>query len=158
MRDVAMMGAAGKARTICSNWWQKQALGAIKSETAVEPLIVRLEHKDVGVRSAVAQALGAIKSETAVQPLIARLEDEDADVRRAVLSGLAQGLEEIDRKLLSCDLDGFNPFFDPREPINDVFAKRAASELELSVEDVQARYEPLAERFGLCLAWHEDDQ
>jgi len=135
-----------------------QALGAIKSETAVEPLIVRLEHKDVGVRSAVAQALGAIKSETAVQPLIARLEDEDADVRRAVLSGLAQGLEEIDRKLLSCDLDGFNPFFDPREPINDVFAKRAASELELSVEDVQARYEPLAERFGLCLAWHEDDQ
>ncbi len=28
MRDVAMMGAAGKARTICSNCWQKQARAA----------------------------------------------------------------------------------------------------------------------------------
>ena len=102
--------------------------------------------------------MGAIKSETAVESLIARLEDEDASVRRAALSGLAQGLEKIDRKLLSRDLDGINPFLDPREPINDVFAKRAASELELSVEDVQTRYETLAERFGLRLAWHEDDQ
>ena len=134
-----------------------QALGAIKSETAVEPLIARLEDKDADVRKAVAQALGAIKSETAVEPLIARLEDEDADVRQDALSGLAQGLEEIDCKLLSRDLDGIGPFLDPRKPINDAFAKRAASELELPVEDVQVRYEKLAARFGLRLAWRADN-
>jgi len=59
--------------------------------------------------------------------------------------------------LLSRDLDGFNPFLDPREPINDAFAKRAASKLELTVEDVQVRYEKLAARFGLHLAWRADD-
>ena len=102
-------------------------------------------------------ALGAIKSETGVAPLIARLEDEDANVRRAALGGLAQGLEEIDREMLSRDLDGIYPFLDPREPINDAFAKRAASELDLTVEDVQVRYEKLAERFGLHLAWRRAD-
>ena len=104
-----------------------------------------------------AEALGQIKSEKAVEPLIKRLEDEDADVRRYALSGLAQGLEKIDRKLLSRDLDGINPFLDPREPINDVFAKRAASKLELTFEDIQVRYETLASRFGLRLAWRADD-
>jgi hypothetical protein len=134
-----------------------RALGAIKSETAVEPLIARLEDKDADVRNAAAEALGAIKSETAVEPLIARLEDKDAGVRRDALGGLAQGLEEIDRNLLSHDLDGIDPFLDPREPINDAFAKRAASKLELTVEDVQVRYEKLAARFGLHLAWRADD-
>ncbi len=130
-----------------------QALGAIESEMSVEPLIARLEDEDTDVRRAAAMALGAIESERSVEPLIARLEDEDAGVRRDALSGLAQGLEEIDRKLLSRDLDGINPFLDPREPINDAFAKRAASELELTVEDVQVRYEKLSARFGLHLAW-----
>ena len=134
-----------------------EALDAIKSKTAVDPLITRLEDEDADVRRVAAEALGAIKSETAVEPLITRLEDEDAYVRRVALSGLAQGLEEIDRKLLSRDLDGINPFLDPREPINDAFAKRAASELELTAEDVQVRYEKLAARFGLHLAWRADD-
>jgi len=136
-----------------------EALGAIKSETAVQPLIERLKVKDegAGVRSAVARALGAINSEKAVEPLIECLEDEDVGVRRDALGGLAQGLEVIDHKLLSRDLDGINPFLDPREPINDAFAKKAASEFELTVEDVMIRYEKLAARFGLCLAWLEDD-
>ncbi|RLG30614.1 hypothetical protein DRO03_03795 [Methanosarcinales archaeon] len=110
-----------------------------------------------GVRRAVAEALGGIKSEMSVEPLIARLEGEDACVRRDALSGLAQGLEEIDRKLLSRDLGGINPFLDPSEPINDAFAKRADSKLELTFEDVQMRYEKLAARFGLHLAWHAGD-
>ena len=136
-----------------------EALGAIKSEKAVDPLIERLKDKDedIGVRRAVAHALGAIKSETAVKPLIECLEDEDADVRQDALSGLVQGLEEIERKLLSCDLDGIDPFLDPREPINDAFAKRAASEFELTVEDIQVHYETLSARFGLRLAWCEDN-
>jgi len=126
-------------------------------QPAGKPLVFWLENRFADLRSAVAEALGSIKSETAVEPLIARLEDEDAEVRRDALGGLAQGLEKIDRKLLSCDLDGIDPFLDPREPINDTFAKRAASEFELTVEDVQVRYETLAARFGLGLAWREDN-
>jgi hypothetical protein len=126
-------------------------------QRAEKPLVFWLENPFADVRRVVAKALGAIKSETAVEPLIARLEDEDAGVRRAALCGLVQGLEEIDRKMLSRDLNGFYPFLDPRKPINDAFAKRAASELELTVEDVQVRYEKLAARFGLHLAWRADD-
>jgi hypothetical protein len=58
--------------------------------------------------------------------------------------------------LLSHDLDGFNPFLDPREPINETFAKKAASEFNLTVEDVQSRFETLAARFGLRLSWRVD--
>ena len=134
-----------------------QALGAIKSEKAVEQLIARLKDENADVQSSVAHALGAINSEKAVEPLIARLKDKNADVRRDALNGLAQDLEKIDRKLLSRDLDGIVPFLDPREPINDAFAKRAASKFELTVEDVRKRFETLAARFGLRLTWRTDD-
>lgn len=138
-------------------WAVAEALGAIESETAVEPLIKHLEDKDPDVRNAVARALGVIKSEKGVEPLIKRLKDKDPDVRQYALSGLAQGLEEIDRKLLSHDLDGIDPFLDTCEPINDTIAKMAASKFELTVEDIKVRYETLAARFGLRLAWRADD-
>ena len=85
------------------------------------------------------------------------MENKDADVRQNALSGLAQGMEKIDRNLLSCDLDRIYPFLDPRKPINDTFTQKAASAFNLTVEDVQVRYEKLTARFGLRLAWHEDD-
>ena len=78
-------------------------------------------------------------------------------MRKYALGGLAQGLEEIDRKLLSRDFDGFDPFLDPLEPINDMFAERAASKFELTVEDVKMRFGTLSARFGLRLAWRADD-
>ena len=132
------------------------ALGRIGSEAAVAPLIARLEDAEAWVRSAAARALGQIKSEAAVAPLIARLEHADCEVRRDALGGLAQGPEETDRRLLSRDLDGVYPFLDPRDPIGKDRLRRAASELELTVDEVQARYEALAARFGLRLAWRED--
>ena len=58
-----------------------KALGNIKSETAVKPLINALEDEDSYVSRGVAEALGNIKSDTAVKPLIIALEDEDSDVR-----------------------------------------------------------------------------
>ena len=94
--------------------------------------------------------------ETAVGPLIASLEDSELVVRRAALGALALGLEQIDRKLLSRDLDGLRPFLDPRQPIPEAFAQQAASELGLPPDEVEARYGALAERFGLRLAWRSD--
>jgi HEAT repeat protein/predicted phosphodiesterase len=130
-----------------------EALGAIKSKAAVAGLLGRLDDGDAGVRSAAARALGEIKSKAAVAGLLARLEDGDADVRRAALGGLAQALEVVDRQLLSSDLDGIRPFVDPRQPIAEADARRAAERLKLAIEDVKARYEALAERFHLRLEW-----
>ena len=62
------MGAAG-------------ALGNIKSDTVVQPLINALKDEDSYVRGSAAEALGNIKSDTAVQPLINALKDEDKHVR-----------------------------------------------------------------------------
>ena len=103
-------------------------------------------------------ALGIIiKSEKTVEPLIAHLEDEDPNVQRIALGGLAQGLEETYRKLFSLDLDGFDPFLDPQEYINNKFAETVAPMFKLIVEDVKVCYETLAVRFVLRLNWRADD-
>ena len=57
------------------------ALGAIKSEKAVDSLLTALSDEDSGVRWRAASALGAIKSEKAVDSLLTALSDEDSDVR-----------------------------------------------------------------------------
>jgi len=64
-------------------WSAVEALGNIKSETAVQPLINALKDEDENedVRLRAIEALGNIKSETAVQSLINALKDEDEDVR-----------------------------------------------------------------------------
>ena len=124
-------------------------LEAIGSHKAVDPLIARLEDDDTAVRMAIARALGAIGSDKAVDPLIARLEDDETEVRRSALLGLSKWVDDVDRRLLSRDLDGVSPFLDPREPIRRVRVEEAASELELSVDEVQRRYEALVTRFGL---------
>lgn len=128
-------------------------LGREKVEHAVEPLILWLENPIADVRSTVASALGNIESEAAVASLIARLQDAEAQVRSTAAHGLAQGLERIDRMLLSRHLDGVVSFLDPCEPIGEAFAQKAASKLALTIEDVRARYEALADRFLLRLAW-----
>ncbi len=116
---------------------------------------MRLTHEVASLRRQVVAALGSIGDQRAVEALIARLDDPDAYVRREALSGLVQGLDPTDRKLVSPALDGIWPWLDPREPITLVFAQHAAARLKLSLEDVQARYEALAERFGLRLKWRE---
>jgi HEAT repeat protein len=129
------------------------ALGAIKSEAAVGALIARLEHSDAEVRRAAATALGAIKSEAAVEPLIARLEDSAAEVRRAAVGALSRSLSDIDRRLLTSDLDAVDPFLDPREVVRNAFTQTAASKMNMTIEEVRARYEALADRFRLSLEW-----
>jgi HEAT repeat protein len=141
-----------------TNVWSAaaEALGELKSEAAVIPLLARLEDADEWVRRVAARALGKIGSEAAVTPLIARLDHSDAAERQNAFGGLAQGLEALDRKLLSRDLDGYDPFLDPHDPISEKFARKAAKELGLPLEEVRARYEALAGCFGLRLSWRKD--
>ncbi len=75
-------------------------------------------------------------------------------MRRVALSGLAQTCEdETDRKLLSRDIDALDPWLDPQQEIDEAHVAYAAERLEQPAEEVCRRYEALAERFGLKLAW-----
>ncbi len=74
-------------------------------------------------------------------------------MRRAALGALAQGLEETQRRMLSEDLDGIDPFLDPGQAITERFANKAAQALKTPVEEIKAQYEALAARFKLRLAW-----
>lgn len=128
-----------------------QSLGRIGGERAVEALAARLKDKDADVRHAAAAALGEIGGERAVETLTALVKDKDADVRQAALRGLARHLDEVDRRLLSHDLDGVDPFLDPGEQISRTQVEKAALGLDLSIQEARARYEALAARFGLRL-------
>ncbi len=67
------------------------ALGEIKSERAVEPLIEALKDKDWDVqRSVAAIALGEIKSKRAVKPLIKALKDGYWDVQERAAEALGK--------------------------------------------------------------------
>lgn len=71
--------------------------------------------------------------------------------------GLSWACEgEIDRKLLTRDLDALNPFLDPRQEISEEWVRRAAERLEIPAEEVHRRYEALAGQFPLKLAWQPD--
>jgi HEAT repeat protein len=130
------------------------ALGEIGDERAVEALVAVLEDEDSDVRYAAMGALGKIGDARAVEPLVARLEDEDSDVREAALGALLPTCrDEINRKILTRDLDSVEPFLDPQEEISEEWVRHAAEGLRISVEEVRQRYEALAQQFRLRLAW-----
>ncbi|MHB0937219.1 MAG: HEAT repeat domain-containing protein [Armatimonadota bacterium] len=129
------------------------ALGKIGSERAVEPLITLLDDHNAKMRQVVVAALGKIGSECAVEPLIILLDDNNASMRKAAIGSLSQQYENEDRRLLSKDFNGVDPFIDPHEPISFGRIELAASKTNLTPDAVRARYEVLAPQFKLQLAW-----
>ncbi len=85
------------------------ALGELKAEDAIGPLIERLEDEDEGVRSAAAVALGSIGDQSAISPLINLLKDESAVAREGALQALvmfkAQAVGPVIGSLSSNDTD-----------------------------------------------------
>ncbi|MEG3224819.1 MAG: hypothetical protein BME94_04625 [Methanobacteriales archaeon Met13] len=67
-----------------------KALGELKNEKAVDPLIEKLDDKDWGVRVASAKALGDIGNEKGVTPLkkARRKATGDKDFKKAVNKAL----------------------------------------------------------------------
>jgi HEAT repeat protein len=66
-----------------------RALGLIKDERAVEPLVAVLRDDDEGVRVAAIFALGDLKDLKAVEPLLAVLHDTSSGVREHAVNALA---------------------------------------------------------------------
>ncbi len=130
------------------------ALGQIGDMRAVEPLIARLDDENNGKRLVAAEVLGSIGDTRAVEPLIARLDDPDSDVRREAMGGLSQTCkDEMDRMLLTKDLDGVAPFLDPQEEIAEEWVRQAAEGMDVLTDEVRRRYEALSQQFPLKLAW-----
>ncbi|MDD4652719.1 MAG: HEAT repeat domain-containing protein [Methanothrix sp.] len=129
------------------------ALGNIGNDNAIELLVSRFADSNVSMRVIIVRALGRVGNDRAIEPLIARLCDIDGIIRSDAVEALSNNLDEIDKILLSCYLDGENPFLDPFKEIPFKFAARAADRLSIKVEDVISRYKALADRFHLRLAW-----
>jgi len=162
------------------------ALGKIGDARSIDPLIARLGDSDTYVRQAVADALGGLGDARAVAPLLSRLDDPEPPVRYAVAralgqldtaqavpmlqsndsairGGALQGLshhvsDEIDRDLLSRYFFDGASALDPAEGIDAARVAKAANRLDLTEEEVRRRYETLAERFGLRLAWQSGSE
>ena len=66
------------------------ALGGIRDERAVEPLIWALKHQHYEVRATAAKALAEIGDERAVEPLVQVLKDQNIEVREAAEEALAK--------------------------------------------------------------------
>ncbi len=66
------------------------ALGQLKSDTAIQPLIAALQDKEASVRGCAADALGQLKNDTAIQPLIAAFQDKESYVRWSAAKALGQ--------------------------------------------------------------------
>lgn len=132
-----------------------KALGAIGDLRATDALLARLQDVQEAqeVRNAAAVALGQIGGTRGIAGLSACFQDTDKDMRCSAVEGLSHSCaEQIDRCLLSRDLDGVGPWLDPLSPITSDRIEEAADRLEKSPEEIQQRYAALAERFGLKLA------
>jgi hypothetical protein len=129
-------------------------LGNTKAIEAVEALIPRLNDENGKIRGAAIWALVEIGDSRAVEPLMARLDDEREGVRKEALVALVKICEEeVDLKLISSDIDAISPWLDPRQPVGKERVKRAAEEIKMPEDEVRRRYERLAEKYNLKLAW-----
>ncbi|MEH2078537.1 MAG: HEAT repeat domain-containing protein, partial [Nostoc sp.] len=128
------------------------ALGEIKDARAVEPLITKLNDADSNVQRAVEAALVKLGDAKTIQKLLNRLSSKNQNTRVITLRALSWICQDqIDRQLLSRDIDALNPFLDPEQEIDEERVNHAAAQLEISVEDVRMRYQTLAQQFGLRL-------
>jgi hypothetical protein len=59
-------------------------------------------------------------------------------------------LDDVDRKLVSKDLDGLRPFRDPSDAIPDSAVEILAGRTGVAVDEIRERREALARRFGLA--------
>jgi len=91
-----------------------------------------------------------------LQTLVSKLEDDNVWVRRQVLMALMKiAGDEVDRELFLTYFNDRDFWADPKIPIPCSRITRAAKELKLPPEEIQRRYEVLAQQFGLILEWKQ---
>jgi HEAT repeat protein len=136
-----------------TRWAAAEALGRIGDSRAVDGLLGSLKDVEEDTRAATIYALGKTSDSRAVASLLGLLRDVEQSVRIAALGALATRMDATDKRLLSRDLDGFPPFRDPQDIIDDGTAVTASKLLEMDTSVIRSRYEQMAEKFGLRLGW-----
>jgi HEAT repeat protein len=137
-----------------ASYYAARVLAEIGSEEAIGILMSALGTPDEGISDDAAGALEEARPAELAEMVPKLLGSEFDRMRRAGLRGLTDSVDDAtDRRLLTVDLDGFNPFLDPAEPIDASLVARASERLKLGEDEVKRRYEALAARFGLKLAW-----
>jgi len=127
-----------------------KALGRIGNPDNLPVLTARLSDAAATVRTAAATALGEITDPRSVQALLLALDDVDPSVRTAALSSIAK-LSQFDRDdqlLLTRDLDGVDPWLDPRSPIGNDHIELASEKMGISKAQVMTRLLDIQARLG----------
>ncbi|MBL8827738.1 MAG: HEAT repeat domain-containing protein [Planctomycetaceae bacterium] len=158
-----------------------KALGSLGDKQALAPLLAKLDDPAKDVRLAVIEGLGELGDKQAVAPLLSKLNDKDeiigasaagalhalgepshlaqflvsmnGEARQTVVRVFARYRDNTDRLLLSRDSDALAPWLDPQSAITDAQVKEASSRLDLTPEQIRARYEQLAVDLKLKLSW-----
>lgn len=116
----------------------------------VAPLLAKLNDKDEKIGVFAAAALHALDEPSH----LARFFDSaNVEVRLTAVRAYARPRDDMDRRLLSRDLDTARPWLDPQSPITDTRVGAASSSLGITSEQVRSRYERMAVDLKLKLSW-----
>ncbi|MEO5912812.1 MAG: HEAT repeat domain-containing protein [Luteolibacter sp.] len=129
------------------------ALGQLGDKQAAAPLVAKLDDLDASIRSAAAVGLHTLGEPKGIAALTRFLASDDFEIRQAAVRAYAQQNGSDDKLLLSRDLDGSDPWLDPKETVSEVQADEAASRLAITPEQVRSRFEALAGELNLKLDW-----
>ncbi|MDC0747599.1 HEAT repeat domain-containing protein [Polyangium mundeleinium] len=130
-------------------------LAGLGADAVLRALEAPLRNPDMPVRSAAIEVLARIGGEATEPLLIQRLDDPEASIRRQALRALASRVDRQERRLLTHECDGTDPFLDPRVPLDEAWLQQTASRMHVPEEEARARIEVLAARFGIPLRWRD---
>jgi HEAT repeat protein len=128
-----------------------------QDEAVRQAVMGLLDDPDPYVRQAAVRGVADLvgEHEAVRQALMGLLDDPDQQVRQATVGGLVGLVGEDERVLLSRDIDGIGPWWDPREVITTRHAVVSARRLATSEGDVRQKYHQIVEELGvqLLLEW-----
>ena len=128
-----------------------EVLGQLGDKQAVDPLILLLEDRDHQVCAAAAAAL-TVLGDRGSNRLAEFLSHDSPERRKAAVKELVRIRGKAkEGTLLSRDLDGTDPWIDPRTPITETRVEAAARRLGLTTDEARSVYQSIAADFQLVL-------
>jgi len=131
-----------------------EAFGNLGDIRLVDPLLCLLEQENrMVVCTTIANSLRQLGNQQGSEILFSYLSKPQIKYRQEALELLSQNFDDIDKKLLSRDIDSYFPIIDPQRVITERRVKNAAWKLRLEESSIRLRYERLAVELGLNLGW-----
>lgn len=131
-----------------------EALAGIGDPRALQPLSELKADASPQLRFRVLTARMELGDTGARETLHEPMSHDVAMTRREALWALASlESDHVDRMLLSRDCDGVAPGIDPQQKITESALPAYANAVRLPLRQVRSRYEELAKRYPLTLAW-----